>query len=151
MWYNSIMFWMHECTLNLFFIDSIILCIFLRSFRANKLIFVHLKAFEWYCFYSCWYISSNRRWCWPLNTFGKSWIDRSLPPSTNNDNDRNGYKPQCKKAFVIIATSLVDKKNLRIKGCKQLANMWKTLCNIHETKNLSSILFIMRNHQDGWR
>ena len=29
-----------------------------------------------------------------------------------------------------------------IKHCKGLAEAWKTLCNIHETKSLSNILFL---------
>ena len=38
--------------------------------------------------------------------------------------------------------NLVDKEMLHIKGCTVLAEAWETLCNIHETKSLSNILFL---------
>ena len=41
------------------------------------------------------------------------------PPSTANDKVRKAYKRQCKKAFAIIATSLVNKRLAHIKGCKR--------------------------------
>ena len=45
------------------------------------------------------------------------------------------------EAFAIIATSLVDKELMHSKKCKRPVEMWRTPCNIHETKNLSNILF----------
>ena len=66
------------------------------------------------------------------------------PPSTASDEVKKAYERRCKKAFAIIATSLVDKELAHIKGCKGPAEAWKTLCNIHETKSLSNILFIRR-------
>ena len=63
-------------------------------------------------------------------------------PSTANNEVKKAYKRRCKKAFAIIATSLVDKELAHIKRCKGPAEEWKTLCNIHETKSLSNILFI---------
>ena len=60
-----------------------------------------------------------------------------LPSSTVSD--------EVKKAYAIIAMSLVDKDLMHIKGCKGLAEAWKTLCSIHETKSLSNILFIRHN------
>jgi len=44
----------------------------------------------------------------------------------------------------IIGTNLVDKQLAHIKSCKGPAEAWKTLCNIHEAKSLSNILFIRR-------
>ena len=66
------------------------------------------------------------------------------PPSTASDEVKKAYKCRCKKAFAIIAMSLVDKELARIKGCKGPAETWNLLCNIHETKSLSNILFIRR-------
>src|ERR1700737_2951057 len=66
------------------------------------------------------------------------------PPSTASDEVKKAYERRCKKAFAIIATSLVDKELAHIKGCKGPAEAWRTLCNIHETKSLSNILFIRR-------
>jgi hypothetical protein len=66
------------------------------------------------------------------------------PPSTASDEVKKAYERRCKKAFAIIAMSLVDKELAHIKGCKGPAEAWKTLCNIHETKSLSNILFIRR-------
>ena len=37
-----------------------------------------------------------------------------------------------------------DKELAHIKGCEGLAEAWRTLCTIHKTKNLSSILFLRR-------
>ena len=68
----------------------------------------------------------------------------SPPPSTASDEVKKAYDRRCKKAFAIIAMSLVDKELAHIKGCKGPAEAWKTLCNIHETKSLSNILFIRR-------
>ena len=31
-----------------------------------------------------------------------------------------------------------------IKSCKESTEVWKTLCNIHETKNLFNVIFIHR-------
>src|SRR5450631_1333284 len=66
------------------------------------------------------------------------------PPSTASDEVKKAYERRCKKAFAIIAMSLVDKELAHIKGCKGPAEAWRTLCNIHETKSLSNILFIRR-------
>jgi hypothetical protein len=54
------------------------------------------------------------------------------------------YKQRYKKAFAIIAMSLVDKELAHIKECKARAKTWRTLYNMHKTKNLSNILFIRR-------
>ena len=66
------------------------------------------------------------------------------PPSTASDKVKKAYERRCKKAFAIIATSLVDKELAHIKGCKRPVEAWITLCNIHESKSLSNILFIGR-------
>ena len=72
-----------------------------------------------------------------IKNFWEIFESSELPPlSTAND--------KVKKAFAIIATSLVDKELTYIKGCKWRAETWRTLCNIHEIKNLSNVLFIRR-------
>lgn len=43
---------------------------------------------------------------------------KSPSPSTAIDNNKKAYKRRCKNAFTIIATSLVDKELVHIKGCK---------------------------------
>jgi hypothetical protein len=44
----------------------------------------------------------------------------------------------------VIGLNLADNQLAHIKSCKGPAEAWKTLCNIHETKSLSNILFIRR-------
>lgn len=44
----------------------------------------------------------------------------------------------------IIGLNLADNQLVHIKSCKGLAEAWKTICNIYETKNLSNIIFIRR-------
>ena len=64
--------------------------------------------------------------------------------STVSDDVKKAYERRCKKIFTIIATSLLDKELVHIKGCKGLAEAWRMLCIIHVTKSLSNILFIRR-------
>lgn len=52
------------------------------------------------------------------------------------------HKWCCKKVFTITATNLVDEECVHIKRCKRPMEAWRTLCNIHETKNLSNIFLI---------
>ena len=66
------------------------------------------------------------------------------PPSSVDEKDKKAYDKRVKTAFAIIATNLVDKEMAHIKHCKGPAEAWKTLCNIHETKSLSNILFLRR-------
>ena len=66
------------------------------------------------------------------------------PPSSADEKDKKAYDKRVKTAFAIIATNLVDKEMAHIKHCKGPAEAWKTLCNIHETKSLSNILFLRR-------
>lgn len=54
------------------------------------------------------------------------------------------YNRRVKKAMSVIGLSLVDNELAHIKSCKGPAEAWKILCNIHETKSLSNILFICR-------
>ena len=54
------------------------------------------------------------------------------------------YQRRVKKAVHIISLNLVDYQLAHIKSCKGLTKAWKTLCNTHKTKNLSSILFVCR-------
>ena len=66
------------------------------------------------------------------------------PPSTADEKDQKAFDKRVKTAFAIIATNLVDKEMAHIKHCRGPAEAWKTLCNIHETKSLSNILFLRR-------
>jgi hypothetical protein len=54
------------------------------------------------------------------------------------------YQRCAKKAMSTIGINLVDSQLHHIKRCKGPTEAWKTLCNIHETRNLSNILFIRR-------
>lgn len=73
-------------------------------------------------------------------------VDKSElpPPSTADERDKKDYERRCKRAFAVIATNLVDKEMAHIKACKGPAEAWTTLCNIHEAKSLSNILFLRR-------
>ena len=68
----------------------------------------------------------------------------SPPPDDAEESTKKEYMRRCKKALAIIAMNLVDKEMLYIKGCTGLAEVWETLCNIHETKSLSNIFFLRR-------
>ena len=68
----------------------------------------------------------------------------SPPPDDAQESTKKEYTRRCKKALAIIAMNLVDKEMLHIKGCTGPAEAWETLCNIHETKSLSNILFLRR-------
>ena len=67
---------------------------------------------------------------------------KSPPPNDAEESTKNEYTRRCKKALAIITMNLVDKEMLHIKGCTGPAEAWETLCNIHETKSLSKILFL---------
>ena len=73
-------------------------------------------------------------------------VDESegAPPSNADVKNKKAFEKQSKTAFGIITINLVDKEMAHIKHCKGLAEAWKTLCNIHETKSLSNILFFIR-------
>lgn len=67
------------------------------------------------------------------------------PPSLDADvSVKKVFGKRAKTAFAMIATNLVDKEMAHIKNCKGPAEAWKTLCNFHETKSLSNILFLRR-------
>ena len=67
------------------------------------------------------------------------------PPSFDDDPKViKDYNRRVKKAMSVIGLNLVDNQLAHIKSCKGPAEAWKTLCNIHETKSLSNILFIRR-------
>ena len=71
--------------------------------------------------------------------------DTEEPPSKDDDPKViKDYNRRVKKAMSVIGLSLVDNQLAHIKGCKGPAEAWKTLCNIHETKSLSNILFVRR-------
>ena len=71
-------------------------------------------------------------------------VDESegAPPSDADVKDKKAFEKRSKIAFGLIAINLVDKEMAHIKHCKGPAEAWKTLCNIHETKSLSNILFL---------
>jgi transposase InsO family protein len=66
------------------------------------------------------------------------------PPSDADLKVTKDYQRRVKKAMSVIGLNLVDNQLAHIKSCKGPAEAWKTLCNIHETRSLSNILFIRR-------
>src|SRR5579875_408018 len=66
------------------------------------------------------------------------------PPSDASEKDKKEYKRRVKKAMSMIGLNLVDAQLAHIKGCKDPAEAWRVLCNIHETRSLSNILFLRR-------
>ena len=66
------------------------------------------------------------------------------PPSNADPKVKNVYERRVRKAISVIGLNLADNQLAYIKSCKGPAESWKTLCNIHKTKNLSNILFIRR-------
>jgi hypothetical protein len=66
------------------------------------------------------------------------------PPSDANPKVIKDYQRHVKKAMSTIGINLVDSQLHHIKRCKGPTDAWKTLCNIHETRSLSNILFIRR-------
>ena len=71
--------------------------------------------------------------------------DTEEPPSSNDDPKvKKDYERRVKKAMSVIGLNLVDNQLAHIKSCKGPAEAWRTLCNIHETRSLSNILFIRR-------
>lgn len=67
------------------------------------------------------------------------------PPSEDADlKTKKAFERKEKKAFALIVTNLADQQIAHIRHCKTPAQAWKTLCNIHETKSLSNILFLRR-------
>ena len=73
-------------------------------------------------------------------------VDKSESPQPDDveESTKKEYTRRCKKALAIIAINLVDKEMFHIKGWTRPAEAWETLCNIHETKSLSNILFLRR-------
>ena len=63
------------------------------------------------------------------------------PPSTADAKDIKAFECRVKTAFGMIVTNLVDKEMAYVNHCKGPTEAWKALCNIHETKSLSNILF----------
>ena len=66
------------------------------------------------------------------------------PPSDAEDKLKKAYERRAKKAFSMIACNLVDRQLAHVRSCKGAAEAWRVLCNIHETKSLSNMLFIRR-------
>ena len=66
-------------------------------------------------------------------------------PSIANRKVLKEYQRSVKKTMSIIVLNLGDNQLAYIKSCKGPAEEWKELCNIHETKSLSNILFICYN------
>jgi hypothetical protein len=73
-------------------------------------------------------------------------VDRSAEAAPSNADPKiiKEYQRSAKKAMSIIGINLVDSQLHHIKRGKGPAEAWKTLCNIHETRSLSNILFICR-------
>ena len=64
------------------------------------------------------------------------------------------FNRRAKKAMSIIGLGLGNSELAHIKSCKGPVEAWKALCNIHETKSLSNILFSSLqdiHHQDARR
>jgi hypothetical protein len=66
------------------------------------------------------------------------------PPSDADPKVLKEYQRRVKKAMSIIVLNLADNQLAHVKSCKGPAEAWKILCNIHETKSLSNILFVRR-------
>jgi hypothetical protein len=64
------------------------------------------------------------------------------PPSNADPKVKKEYERRVRKAVSVTGLNLADNQLAHIKNCKGPAEAWKILCNIHETKNLSNILFI---------
>lgn len=81
-------------------------------------------------------------------------VEGTEKPPPSEDDDEKGikmdpkaikeYNRRVKKAMSVIGLNLVDNQLAHIRNCKGPTEAWKTLCNIHETKSLSNILFIRR-------
>lgn len=54
------------------------------------------------------------------------------------------YQRRCKHALSIIATNLVDKQAAHIQHCRDPTVAWQILCDVHEQKTLSNVLFVRR-------
>jgi hypothetical protein len=65
------------------------------------------------------------------------------PPSNADPKVKKKYERRVRKAMFVIGLNLADNQLAHIKSCGS-TEAWKTLCNIHETKSLSNILFIRR-------
>ena len=71
--------------------------------------------------------------------------DSEEPPSDEADAKvKKSYERRVKKAFSMIACNLGDRQLAHVRSCKGPAEAWKVLCNIHQTKSLSNILFTRR-------
>jgi len=69
--------------------------------------------------------------------------DTEEPPLSNVDlKVKKDYDRRVRKAFSIICCNLVDRQLAHICGFKRPTKAWRRLCNIHETKSLSNVLFI---------
>ena len=66
------------------------------------------------------------------------------PPEDDDPKVIKEFNRRAKKALSVIGLSLVNHQLAHIKGCKGPAEAWKALCNVHETKSLSNILFVRR-------
>jgi hypothetical protein len=58
---------------------------------------------------------------------------------------RKDYHKREKKALGTIAMNLDEANFMHIISCKRAADAWKILCNIHESRNLSNILWTRQN------
>jgi hypothetical protein len=66
------------------------------------------------------------------------------PPFDASDKEKIDYQRRVRKVMSIIGLNLVDAQLAHIKSCRGPAEAWRVLCNIHETRSLSNILFLRR-------
>ena len=79
------------------------------------------------------------------------------PDEEDDDFDPKALKAfqrRCKLALSIIATNLSNKQAAHIQHSRDPAVAWQILCDVHEQKTLSNILFVRRKFftmkmQDG--
>ena len=67
---------------------------------------------------------------------------KKTPPSNADPRVLKEYQRRTKNTMSIIGLNMTDNQLVHIKSCKGSAEVWKTLCNIYDTKILFNILFI---------
>lgn len=73
-------------------------------------------------------------------------VDESKGVSSSNDDPKvkKLYERRVKKTMSITTLNLGDNQLAHIWNCKGPTVAWKTLCNFHEMRSLSNILFVQR-------
>ena len=72
-------------------------------------------------------------------------VDKSeeILPSNADPEILKVYQRRIKKTISMIGLSLMDNQLAYIKSCKRLAESWKIICNIYETKSLFNIVLFI--------